>query len=262
MVTKQDVFELLKRFNIKPNDTVVVHSALRSVGEIEGGADGLIDAFIEYLNEGVLVIPTHTWAGIAERLYYDVNSTPTCLGALSKVAIERKDGVRSLHPTHSVKAFGKKAYKLIKGEEKCASPTPKNSWIAKLCKKNAYILLLGVNQTSNTFLHAVEDRLSVPDRMVEDRLIITIKDYEGKELKSPTFNGFGCKNIPEDCSEFFENYQKPLEYLGAVKSDKIGNAEVRCCNTKKTYKVLKKLWKKAEYDLCTPSVEIPERYYK
>ncbi len=262
MVDKQDVFELLKNFNIKPSDIVVVHSALRSVGEIEGGADGLIDAFTEYLKDGVLVIPTHTWAGVAERLYYDVKSTPTCLGALSKVALERKDGVRSLHPTHSVKAFGKKAYKLIKGEEKCASPTPRNSWISGLCKKNAYVLLLGVNQTSNTFLHAVEDRLKVPDRMVKDGLIITIKDYDGKEIKSPVFDGFGCKNIPEDCSEFFENYNKPMVELGAVQFGKLGNAEVRCCNTKKTFKALKKAWKNAEYDLCTPNTEIPEKYYK
>ena len=118
MVTKKDVFELLKRLRLKSTDVVVVHSALRSVGEIEGGANGLIDAFVEYFKDGVLVIPTHTWEGISQRLYYDVNSTPTCLGALSKVALERSDGVRSLHPTHSVKAFGKKAYELIKGEEK------------------------------------------------------------------------------------------------------------------------------------------------
>ncbi|MBQ8427506.1 MAG: AAC(3) family N-acetyltransferase [Clostridia bacterium] len=262
MVTKKDVFDLLTRFNIKSNDTVIVHSALRKVGKIEGGADGLIDAFMEYLNDGHLIIPTHTWAGIAERLYYDVNSTPTCLGALSKVAVERTDGVRSLHPTHSIKVFGKKAKKLVKGEENCATPTAKNCLLSRLCKKNAYVLLLGVNQTSNTFLHAVEERLSVPDRITLDGLEITIKDYEGNTFKSPKFNGFGCKNIPEDCSEFFENYNKPLVELGAVKIDKLGDAEVRLCNTKKTYKILKKLWKNAEYDLCTPNTEIPEKYYK
>lgn len=261
MVTKKDVFNLLKRLKIKSNDIVIIHSALRKVGEIEGGASGLIDAFIEYLSNGYLVIPTHTWSGVAQRLYYDVNSTPTCLGALSKVAVERKDGIRSLHPTHSVKVFGKKAYKLIKGEEKCASPTPQNSWLTKLCKKKAYVLLLGVNQTSNTFLHAVEGKLNVPDRVGANRLIITIKDYNGNEIKSPKFACLGSKNIPAGCSEFYENYNKPLVELGAVKVDVLGNAEVRCCNTKKTYKILKKLWKNAEYDLCTPNTEIPERYY-
>ena len=262
MVTKKDVFELLKRLHLKSTDVVVVHSALRSVGEIEGGANGLIDAFVEYFKDGVLVIPTHTWEGISQRLYYDVNSTPTCLGALSKVALERSDGVRSLHPTHSVKAFGKKAYELIKGEEKCATPTPKNSWLSKLCLKNAYILLLGVTQSSNTFIHAVEERLNVPDRITESNFVITIKDYYGNEIKSPKFNGFTSKNIPGDFSKFFENYQEPLQYLGAVKFDALGNAEVRCCNTKKVYETLKMLWKKADYDLCTPSTKIPEHYYK
>lgn len=262
MVTKQEVFDLLKKFNIKPSDTVIVHSALRKVGEIEGGANGLIDAFIEYLHKGHLIIPTHTWAGIAERLYYDVNSTPTCLGALSKVAIERKDGVRSLHPTHSVKVFGKNAKKLVKGEENLSTPTAKGCLLSSFCLKKAYVILLGVTQTSNTFLHAVEERIGVSDRITPDGLEITIKDYDGKEFKSAKLDGFGCKNIPADCSEFFENYNKPMVELGAVQFGKLGNAEVRCCDTKKTFRALKKAWKNAEYDLCTPNTEIPERYYK
>lgn len=262
MVTKQDVFKLLKEFNVKSKDIVIIHSALRKVGEIEGGANGLIDACTEYLSDGHLIIPTHTWEGIAERLYYDVNSTPTCLGILSKVALERKDGVRSLHPTHSVKVFGKNAKKLVKGENNCSTPTAKGCLLSRLCKKNAFVLLLGVNQTSNTFLHAVEEKLKVPDRITPDGLVITIKDYDGNEFKSPKYDSFGCKNIPEDCSEFFENYNKPMVELGAVRFGKLGNAEVRLCNTKKTYKILKKLWKNAEYDLCTPDTEIPEKYYK
>ena len=262
MVTKQDVFELLREPGVKSNDTVIVHSALRKVGEIEGGANGLIDAFIEYLHNGHLIIPTHTWEGIAERLYYDVNSTPTCLGALSKVALERKDGTRSLHPTHSVKVFGKNAKKMVKGEENCTTPTFKGCLLSRFCRKNAYVLLLGVTQTSNTFLHAVEERLNIPDRITPDRLEITIRDYDGKEFKSPKLDCFGCKNIPADCSEFFENYNKPMVELGAVRFGKLGNAEVRLCNTKKTYKALKRAWKNAEYDLCTPNREIPEKYYK
>jgi aminoglycoside 3-N-acetyltransferase len=262
MVKKQDIFNLLVRLKIKRNDIVVVHSALRSVGEIDGGANALIDALIEYLSSGVLVIPTHSWQGIVDRLYYNVHTTETCLGALSKVALEREDGVRSLHPTHSVKAFGKKAYSLIKGEEKTSSPTSKNGWLSKLCFKKAKILLLGVNQNSNTFIHAIEERLNIPDRMGNDNLKITVIGYDGKDVNYPLFNGYYSKNIPEGCSEHFENYHKPLVELGAVLVDKLGNAEVRCCTTNKTYKVIKKLWKNADYDLCITDKEIPEKFYK
>ena len=62
MVTKHDVFNLLESLSIRRDDVVTMHCSLREVGAIEGGADGLIDALKEYLCEGLLLIPTHTWA--------------------------------------------------------------------------------------------------------------------------------------------------------------------------------------------------------
>ena len=44
-----------------PYDKVIVHASLRSVGPVENGADGLIDAMCSYLDKGLLIIPTHTW---------------------------------------------------------------------------------------------------------------------------------------------------------------------------------------------------------
>lgn len=46
---------------ILPTDTLKVHASMRAIGEIEGGADTLIDALKETVPEGLLVIPTHTW---------------------------------------------------------------------------------------------------------------------------------------------------------------------------------------------------------
>ena len=72
------------------------------------------------------------------------------------------------------------------------------------------------------------------------------------ETKLPLFISSHCDGI----------VNKPMVELGAVRFGKLGNAEVRLCNTKKTYKALKRAWKNAEYDLCTPNREIPEKYYK
>ena len=41
MVTKHDVFTLLESFGIRHDDVVTMHSSLREVGAIDGGADGL-----------------------------------------------------------------------------------------------------------------------------------------------------------------------------------------------------------------------------
>ena len=97
---------------------VTIHCSLRAVGEIENGADGLIDGFCQYLTDGLFIVPTHTWANVdKEHPHYDVRNTEPSIGALSKVAAFRSDGVRSLHPTHSVTVFGKGAADYVKGEE-------------------------------------------------------------------------------------------------------------------------------------------------
>ena len=44
MLTKQEIIEFLENNGIKHDDKIVVHASLRSVGAIEDGADGLIDA--------------------------------------------------------------------------------------------------------------------------------------------------------------------------------------------------------------------------
>ena len=49
MLTKKDIFRFLEENGIKHNDKVVIHASLRSIGSIENGADGLIDAMCEYL---------------------------------------------------------------------------------------------------------------------------------------------------------------------------------------------------------------------
>lgn len=61
MVTKEDIARLLENMGVEHNDTVVIHTSLRKIGELNGRADMLIDAFCEYLHDGLFIIPTHTW---------------------------------------------------------------------------------------------------------------------------------------------------------------------------------------------------------
>ena len=144
MLTKKDIQVFLKENGIVPSDKVTVHASLRSIGEIEGGADGLIDAMSSYLSSGLLIIPTHTWDEVGrDHPFYDVQTSVPCIGTLAKVAAFRKDGVRSLHPTHSVTVFGKGAREFVKGEELCGSPAPVNSCLSRLYEEHGKVLLIG-----------------------------------------------------------------------------------------------------------------------
>ena len=143
MLTKHDVFKLLESFGIRHDDVVTMHSSLREVGPIEGGADGLLDALKEYLCDGLLLIPTHTWAVVnAANPHFDVRETVPNIGTLSRVAAFRKDAIRSLHPTHSVAVYGNGAEEYIKGEENCTTPCPPNGCWGRLKDINAKILLI------------------------------------------------------------------------------------------------------------------------
>ncbi len=263
MITKNDVFKLLRECRIKRDDKVTIHCALRSIGEIENGADGLIDAFCEYLCDGLLIVPTHTWDSVTrENPYYDVKTTVPCIGTLPKVAAFRYDAVRSLHPTHSVAVFGRGAKEYVRGEEKSASPAPLGGCLSRLYEENGKILLIGVGHERNTYLHSVDERLGIPDRLSEDGFEITIKGYDGEIIKSPLFHTHFTKASEECVSEYYPNFKEAFEQTGAVTYHRLGNATVYCCDARIMTDIFTRIWKKADCDLCIREMEIPKEYYE
>jgi aminoglycoside 3-N-acetyltransferase len=62
MYTKEDLIKAFKEIGINPEGTLLVHSSMKAVGEVEGRADTVIDAFLEYMQDGLLVFPTHSWS--------------------------------------------------------------------------------------------------------------------------------------------------------------------------------------------------------
>ncbi|MBO7451046.1 MAG: AAC(3) family N-acetyltransferase [Clostridiales bacterium] len=262
MLTKKEITDFLKANGIKRDDKVVVHASLRSVGSIENGADGLIDAMADYLDKGLLLIPTHTWDEVCrDNPFYDVRKSVPCIGTLSEVAFRRIDGIRSLHPTHSVVAFGPDAAEYIKGEENCASPAPVGSCLSRLYEENGKVLLIGVGHERNTYLHSVDERLGIPDRLNPNPFVITIKDYNGNFIKTPPFRSHFTAASDTCVSEYYPNYKEALEYTGAVKYAKLGNSTVYICDARKMTDTVKKLWEKADHDLCIRKESIPREYY-
>lgn len=158
--TRQDLLNALKELNINPKGTLLVHSSMKSIGEVEGGADTVLDAFSEYMKEGLLVLPTHTWGTIdMNTLRFDVNETKCCVGILPELFRKRPGVIRSWHPSHSVAALGKDAAEFVADNELCDTPCARTSPWGKLLDRDAQIMLLGVDLTRNTFIHGVEEWL-------------------------------------------------------------------------------------------------------
>jgi aminoglycoside 3-N-acetyltransferase len=106
-VYKTDLIHHLADMGIKQNDTLLIHSSMKSIGEVENGADEVLDACIEYMEGGLLVFPTHTWAQMNETYnVFNPLTEPSCIGILTNLFLKRPGVVRSWHPTHSVAVLG------------------------------------------------------------------------------------------------------------------------------------------------------------
>lgn len=237
--SKEDLIEYLKKLHINPKGTLLVHSSMKSIGDVEGGAQTVLDALCEYMAEGLLVFPTHTWSYINEtnpRFY--VKDSECCIGILPELFRKRKEVVRSLHPTHSVAALGKDAKSFIADNELWDTPCARQSPWGKLLDRQAEIMLIGVDLRRNTFIHGIEEWVDIPDRLTPqpEQLYVVLPD--GKEISVPSRRHYG-----DHWSEYFWKVDEFLETHHAMRKGKFGEATVRICDTQTTTDLLTKALK-------------------
>jgi aminoglycoside 3-N-acetyltransferase len=261
MHTKEEIKEQLKTMGILPTDTVVIHTSMKAIGSVEGGPEGLLDAFCEYLSEGLFLVPTHTWDDVTENNpYFDVRTAVPNIGLIPVTAAKRKDGVRSLHPTHSMWAYGADAAEYVKGEENAPSPTPAGYCWDKLADVHAKILLIGVENDKNTFIHAIEERLNLPDRISDKPYDITITDGQGNVTTHPFYQQYCSKT--EDISWFFGNFEKPMVEMGVQTLGKLGDATVRIVDAMGCRQLLTTIFQRAKEDIFAQHIELPQELYR
>ena len=256
MLTKTDIHNFLIENGIKNDGVVLIHTSMRAIGKVENGCDGVIDGFISYLTNGLFIIPTHTWDRVnKENPIFNAKTDGTCLGALPETALQREDGVRSLHPTHSVKAFGLRASEFVNGEEKATSPCFIGGVWNRLYEENATILLIGVTLNRNTYIHAIDEMLGF-DYKLNQPFEVIIEDGFGNSYKS-NYSSHGTTY-----AQFNDNFKDALVYHGALSQATLGNANVLVFNVRKGTEVIINLYKTAGYDLLEKGEQIPEKFYK
>lgn len=248
MFTKKDIFEQLKKLNAPRDSVVHVHTSLRLIGEVEGGGEGLLDILIEYFTKdgGLLVVPTHTWGNLGkDKPTLNLTVPWSNLGAFSNIAANDKRAVISENPTHSVAVFGdrKKALKYVENEATIKSPTSPEGVYGKLFSEKGYVLLVGVNQSKNTYLHAVAEILGLPNRMADKPTPVSVKNANGKIINKEIYL-YDC-SFTEDISWRFPKYETAFRYGGATVDGFIGNAPAQLCDSNKMKKIIELIWFKS-----------------
>ena len=229
MFSKNDLRKDLENLQIAPSDTLLIHSSMKSIGEVDGGADAVLDMLMDYFKEsGLLLFPTLSYRSVnAGNTCFDVANTPACTGILAELFRKKPGVVRSLHPTHSLAAFGNDAENFVAGHEKANTPAPVGSPWWKILQKKGKIMFIGTGINCNTFLHGVDEWLNLPGLLTEHVEDLEIVDYNGNVIKSPQHRHCAGRN------GYYESLESRFEAAGAMVRGKFGNANVQVLDARK-----------------------------
>ncbi len=257
--TKDILKEQLKQMGLVGNEAIMVHSSMKAIGDVEGGADTVVDVFMEFFEEGLFMTPTHTWKQMSEEYnVFDPVTEPGCVGIIPNIFMKREGVVRSLHPTHSIAAYGKEARKFVIGEEKMTTPCGVGGCWDRLREVNAKILLVGVNHVKNTFIHSVEEVFDVPERFTDKPTLFKIKMPNGELREVNMYRHYN--RTTDHISESFEKMGAGYLETGAATKAQLGDARCLLCDANKLFDVTAKILKK-EINCFIEREEIPREWY-
>lgn len=256
MYTKNDISNDIKRLGILPSDTVMVHTSLKKIGKTEAGADTVLDAFCRYLSEGLLVLPGHTWASInADNPEFDVLKTPVCVGVMPEVFRKRSGVYRSLHPTHSVLAYGSGAAEFVSGQEKFDTPCSPDSCYGKLERMDGKLILVGVDFMKCTLVHCIEEVAGVPGRISDTWEPLKVRDENGMLRNVPS------RRHQNANSDYYQKLEPVLQYKNVLIRGKVGDADTIVCRITDLFSITLDLLKK-NIRLFDDAEPVPEKWYK
>jgi len=172
-IRKNNIISALKQAGISKGELLLVHSGLSHFGYIKGGADTIIDAFLEVIGEnGTLLLPTFTRPfvyfdgccikGNRYRPHDKDNESLVCVGKIPQIFLKRHGVIRSKNATHSVAGIGPLASKCLSEHKEADPPVCRRSPFGKLLDYNGKMVWFGADLASTTFFHFLEDEMNMP----------------------------------------------------------------------------------------------------
>ena len=260
---KQQLKGQLESMGLKGDETILIHSSMKAIGAVDGGADTVLDAWMEYFKDGLLLLPTHTWKTVnADNPVYNPYTTPSCVGLLTNMFMKRDGVIRSLHPTHSMSGYGKNAAEYLAGEEYNNTPCTPGGCYDRLKEVGGKVLLVGVGHERNTYIHSVEEVLNVPNRLSDMpmELVIELQEESNNSGKLPPYNrDEGWKKHTDNklyrkvyvrkhynakqphISEDFVKLNQIFLDSGVVRKVKFGDADSLLCDAKGMFNIVRQV---------------------
>ena len=167
-------------------------------------------------DDGTLLLPALTYENVTpEHPVFDADKTVPCIGLLPRTFWKMPGVVRSVHPTHSVCARGKRAVELTALHEEDITPVGKNSPFMKLPEIGGRLLFIGEVLDCCTFMHGVEERFGTDYVLTKEKIRYVVNGEE-KYMYGHDFKGWET------------TYRRVKEILDPAKNEivtgKIGDA--------------------------------------
>lgn len=190
MVAKSNIEAGLRKLGLETGDTVLVHSSLKSFGQVEGGADAVIDAVLAAIGpDGCAVVPTLTLGASESPVVFDVRESVSTSGLVTNVFRMRPEARRSHHPTSSAAAIGLHARDVT--EHHKDTPCGLGSPYGQVYQRGGWCVFLGAKWSSNTMFHVAEE-IAMPEylRFAEFRDAIIVDESGGRSTVA--FRRYNC----------------------------------------------------------------------
>jgi len=163
----------LRQAGLKSGDLVLAHTGISHFGRIRGGADTVLDAFLEVLGEkGTLLLPTfdrpsifYEGFGSKNRRYrpHEADRADSVItGRLPQRLMKRAGAIRSKHCSHSVVGIGLLAAQCLSEHREDDPPAGRRSPFGKLLDYGGKMAWFGAGLYSTTFFHFLETELDAP----------------------------------------------------------------------------------------------------
>jgi len=179
LCTRESLKPQLRALGVHEGQVLLVHSSLKSLGWVCGGAETVVHALLDVLTPaGTLVVPTHSgdnsdpkdwgdppvppewWDRIRDSMpvFNPATTRSRGMGVIAETVRTWPGAVRSKHPQTSFAAVGRQARYLTDMHD-LASRLGDGSPLFRLEQADAKVLLLGVGWDSCTCFHLAEHRV-------------------------------------------------------------------------------------------------------
>lgn len=242
-LTKEQLIEQLITAGIKKDDTILVHASMSKIGHVKDGPITFINALKTVVGEtGHILMPTSPNAGyqldyVRNLSVFDVNETPSKLGAISEVFRKLPGVVRSESVTEPVACWGPTAQWFVEGHFQELTPYTAQSPFGRLAASGGKILYIGVTlANAGTSLHVLEDAISDFYESVyyPEIFKVTIKRADGTLAHVTTKVHDPAQSAKRRCDELLPLFKEK----GVYESVKIGHATTLVFDAKKMLDVM------------------------